>query len=88
MKIKEGYKIREIAGENVLIMQGRYGMDMTKVITLNETSVFLWNKLLDINFEITDVVNVLIEQYDVSSEIAEKDVEIWLNELKECNLIV
>jgi len=33
MKIKENYKIRQIAGENLVISQGRGVADMTKVIT-------------------------------------------------------
>ena len=41
MKIRDEYKVREIAGEHVVIMQGRYGADMTKVISLNESSLFL-----------------------------------------------
>ena len=32
MKIREEYKVREMAGEHVVIMQGRLGVDMTKII--------------------------------------------------------
>ena len=32
MRIKEEYKVREMAGEHIVVMQGRYGVDMTKVI--------------------------------------------------------
>ena len=45
MRIKEEYKVREMAGEHIVVMQGRYGVDMTKVIALNETSLWLWNRL-------------------------------------------
>lgn len=41
MRIKEEYKVREMAGEHIVVMQGRYGVDMTKVIALNETSLWL-----------------------------------------------
>ena len=44
MKIRDQYKVREIAGEHVVIMQGRYGADMTRVISLNESALFLWNE--------------------------------------------
>ena len=43
MKIKQEYKVREIAGENVVIMQGGKGADLTKIITLNESALLLWN---------------------------------------------
>lgn len=41
MRIKEEYKVREMAGEHIVVMQGRYGVDMTKVIALNETSALV-----------------------------------------------
>ena len=51
MKFKEGYKVRDIAGEHVVIMQGRFGSDMTRVIALNETSLLLWNELQGKEFD-------------------------------------
>ena len=39
MKIREEYKVREMAGEHVVIMQGRLGVDMTKIISLNESAL-------------------------------------------------
>ena len=45
MKIKENYKIRQIAGENLVISQGRGVADMTKVISLNQSAVKLWEAL-------------------------------------------
>ena len=46
MKIREEYKVREMAGEHVVIMQGRQGVDMTKIISLNESALYLWNACL------------------------------------------
>lgn len=43
MKIREEYKVREMAGEHVVVMQGRLGVDMTKIISLNESALYLWN---------------------------------------------
>lgn len=45
MKIRQGYKVREIAGENVVIMQGKAGADMTRIITFNDSALLLWNEL-------------------------------------------
>ena len=59
MKFKEGYKVREIAGEHVVIMQGRFGVDMTRVIALNESSLLLWNELQGKEFSVEDVLRLL-----------------------------
>ena len=41
MKISSKFKVRSIVGENVIIKQGKFGADMTKIISLNETSLFI-----------------------------------------------
>ena len=55
MKISPKFKLRSIVGQNVIIMQGKYGGDMTKIISLNDSSVFLWNKFHEAEFTIDDV---------------------------------
>ena len=75
MKFKEGYKVRDIAGEHVVIMQGRFGSDMTRVIALNETSLLLWNELQDKEFDIDTVKQVLLDNYDVDAETADRLLE-------------
>ena len=87
MKFKAGYKVRSIAGENVVIMQGAAGSDMTRIISLNDSSLFLWNKLQDREFEVADVAAALIEEYEIDTEIAERDAKAWIEKLAECGLI-
>ncbi|MBQ5635281.1 MAG: PqqD family protein [Alistipes sp.] len=87
MKFKEGYKVREIAGEHVVIMQGRFGVDMTRVIALNESSLLLWNELQGKEFSTEDVKQVLLNNYEVEEEVAARDAEAWIAKLAECNLI-
>ncbi len=87
MKFKKEYKVRSIAGENVVIMQGTAGSDMTRIISLNDTSLLLWNELQGKEFEIADVVGILVENYDIDSATAEHDAKAWVEKLHECNLI-
>ena len=87
MKFKEGYKVRSIAGENVVIMQGSAGSDMTRIISLNDSSLLLWNELQGKEFEVADVANILISTYEIDSETAERDAKAWVEKLAECGLI-
>ena len=57
MRFKEGYKVRSMAGENVVIMQGKAGCDMTRIISLNDTSLLQWNALQDKEFEVEEIGN-------------------------------
>jgi len=87
MKLREEYKVREMAGEHVVIMQGRYGADMTRVISLNESSLYLWNELRGREFEVEDAARLLTDRYDVDRETALRDAAAWVGKLKECKLI-
>ena len=87
MKFKEGYKVRSMAGENVVIMQGTAGSDMTRIISLNDSSLLLWNKLQDKEFEVADVANILVEEYEIDTDLASQDAKTWVDKLAECGLI-
>ena len=87
MKLKKEYKVRSMAGENVVIMQGAMGSDMTRIISLNNSSLLLWNALQDKEFEVTDVANILVENYGIDLATAERDAKAWVDKLQECNLI-
>ena len=87
MKFKEGYKVRSMAGENVVIMQGTAGSDMTRIISLNDSSLLLWNELQGKEFEVADVVEILVDAYEIDTEVAERDAKAWVEKLAECGLI-
>ena len=65
MKIDSKVKVRNIAGENVVIMQGRLGADLTRIIQLNGSSQWLLEQLAEREFEVADVVALLTSRYDV-----------------------
>jgi hypothetical protein len=87
MKFRKEYKVREIAGENVIIKQGRFGADMTRVIALNQSSLLLWNELQGRDFEIEDVVKILTDNYEIDTTVALTDATAWVEKLKECELV-
>jgi len=87
MQIKRGLEIRNIAGEKVLIMQGHVGIDMTKIVSFNETAEWLWNTLYGETFSQEDVTRLLTERFQVNAETAETDAKKWMDQLIQCNAI-
>lgn len=87
MKIKQEYKVREIAGENVVIMQGRQGADLTQIITLNASALVLWNALTGKEFTVEEAAEVLVQNFEVESEVALRDATAWVERMAECGLI-
>ena len=87
MKIKQQYKVREMAGEYVVIMQGKLGSDLTRIISLNESALYLWNALEGKSFDVTTVANMLAEFYGIDDAVAERDAARWIEKLDECGLL-
>ena len=88
MQIKENLEIRDIAGETVLIMPGRFGLDMTKVVSFNPTAEWLWRSLCGVTFSLADVVRLLVERYQVDAAAAAADAEKWVAQLYQCNALI
>ncbi|MDR1653426.1 MAG: PqqD family protein [Prevotellaceae bacterium] len=87
MKIKEGLKIREIAGENILIIQGTQGVDLTKVVSFNRTAEWLFNEFAGTDFTVEDIAIALTERFDVDTEKATIDAENFVNSLLKASAI-
>lgn len=88
MKIKEGFQLRDVCGEKVLTPQGLGNIDFNALVALNETSAYLYTRLKELDsFEIEDMVNFLLEEYDVTADRARVDCENLVKQWAEVNLI-
>lgn len=87
MRIKQEYKVRNIAGENVVIMQGRHGADLTRIISLNDSALLLWEALSGKDFSAEDAAEELMRNYEVDAPTALADAQKWIDKLSECQLL-
>ncbi|MDR2824749.1 MAG: PqqD family protein [Prevotellaceae bacterium] len=87
MKIKEGLKIREIAGEKILVVQGTAGVDLTKVVSFNPTAEWLYNEFVGKDFTTENMAAALTEYFDVDLAKATVDAESFVNSLLQANVI-
>lgn len=86
MKIKSGYMLREVAGEAVVVPTGEATLNFQGIISLNETGALLW-KELEQGCEKKDLVQALLDEYEVDAETAEKDVNEFLKRADDAGLI-
>lgn len=77
MKIREGYKVREIAGEYIIVNQGSAGADFTRVISLNSSAKLLFESFSGREFSLEDAAAVLVEKYGIDSDRALADAAVW-----------
>ena len=75
MKKKEGFVLRQVCGENVIVGEGLEAINFGKLLSLNETAAWLWQQAVaQGDFTIDSLTEKLCEEYDVSEEQARKDV--------------
>ena len=86
MKIKDGFVLRNICDEFIVVAVGRQTLDFKGLIKLNESGAFLWEQLKN---EITEdeLLKALTAEYDVDEATAKADVAAFLNSLKEADLL-
>ena len=81
MKLKDGFVLREIAGETVVIPAWD-SLNLDRMITLNETGLFLW-KLLEQETDEDAVLGALLAEYEVEESVAKRHVAAFIDQLKE-----
>ena len=86
MKIKNDFILREVAGSYVVVPVNDRTMDFNGMINLNETAAFLF-KLLQEGAEKSELVSRMIEEYEVTAEKAEADIEKFIQKLKDADLL-
>lgn len=86
MKIKKGFMLREVAGNYVVVAVGEASKNFNGVINLNESGAFLWKKLAD-GIEEAELIKELLNEYEVSEEIANNDVKTFIKKLKEVDIL-
>lgn len=87
MRIDPTYEIREIAGEHVVIVQGRHGADMTRVIAFNDSARYLWEALRRREFTPEEAARLLTERFEVDEATALRDAEAWIGKLRDCGIL-
>ena len=87
MKIKKGFELRKICGENIVIAHGVENIDFTKIITLNESAVFIWQQVEGKEFTEADMVKILLDEYEVEELQAQADVKTLAESWKQAGLV-
>ena len=78
MKIREGFLLRNVAGNNVV---GQATLDFNGMMSLNETGAFIFSKMLEGTTK-EQLIEDLISEYEVEREIAQKDVDDFIKKVE------
>lgn len=86
MKIKEGFLLREVAGNIIVVPVGEETVDFNGIITINETGKFLW-ELLSEEIEKECLLEKFIEEYNIPVEEAKEDIREFIQTLLDNGII-
>ena len=82
MKAKPGFNLRVVCGENIIVAEGEENIDFSNIISMNESSAYLWQIIQGKEFTHEELVDLLTQEYEVDEATALKDVkaltELWL----------
>ena len=88
MQLKNGFVLREVCGENVIMGEGLGAVNFGKLLALNETAAWLWKQAQAMgDFTIDTLAERLCEEYEVSADEARKDVADIVKEWQAVDVI-
>lgn len=88
MKIKQGFVLRDVCGEQVIMGEGLGALDFGRLLCLNETAAFLWKFAQEQGeFTVESLSEKLCAEYDVSAEQAKADIAQIVDEWKKVNVV-
>lgn len=87
MKIKDGFVLHEVCGEKIILAEGVENINFCKIVSLNETAAFVWEKAQAGDFTEQSLTHALVAEYEVSDEQASKDVSSLLKQWSEMGMI-
>ena len=86
MKIKQGFVLRTVGDNSIVIALGDKAKEFNAMISLNEVGAFLWRQL-EKGADEQALVQALLGEYEVSEEIAKNDVSKFVQKLREEELL-
>lgn len=87
MKTKKGYRLRQLGKEYILVAEGLEVMDANKMISMNETAAFLWEAVEGKTFDTEALAQLLVDEYGITMEMAEKDIKPLLETWTKAGII-
>ena len=87
MKTKQGFRLRELGGDYILIGESAELVNFNHLITFNEAAAYLWQQVEGKEFDAETLTQLLLAEYEVSEEIARRDAQATLEDWKRVKLV-
>ena len=71
----------------MLSAEGMAAINMSSLISMNDTAAFLWKNVQGKDFTVEDLTKLLLDEYEVEESVAAKDCQNLIDEWKKLNLL-
>lgn len=79
--------MRTIGSDHLIVDPSQDMVDLSTVYTLNSSAAWLWEELKGKEFNTDTIVELLVENYEVSKEQAQSDTAILLEDFQKQGLL-
>ena len=86
MKLNGKYKLRKVSDTYVVVKLGGGSLNLSKLITINETGAFIFNKLKE-ETTMDELVDAIVAEYDIDEAGARSAAETYVNKLVELDIV-
>ena len=73
MKIKEGFKMRKLGREHIVVAEGSGLVNFNRMVSFNDTAAYLWEALTGREFAVEDIKQLILDRYEVDEQTADAD---------------
>lgn len=73
MKIKEGFRMRRLGREYIVVPEGTGLVNFNRMISFNDTAAYLWEALSGKEFSVEDIRQLILDRYEVDEQTAAAD---------------
>lgn len=81
MKIKEGFLLKNVAGNNVVVPVGQATLDFNGMMSLNETGAFIFGKMIE-GISREELIKAVMGEYGIDEQLATKDVDNFIKKVE------
>jgi len=87
MKAKKGFNLRDVCGNKIIVAEGKENIDFSNIISMNESSAYLWEQVRDREFTPEDLATLLTEAYEVDYDTALSDARLLARQWTEAGIV-
>lgn len=86
MKIAEGFVLKKIIDQNVVVPLGKRNVNFNTMISLNDSGAFLWEQLQTEKTE-EELLAAMLDEYDIDEAKASEGIKVFIGKLKDAKLL-